>query len=304
MKILAVVVSYYSGTHLPVCVESILVDMCATVVIVNNSGDAGTQQVSSLLSERFGNRVRYLDPKENLGYGRACNMASEVESDYDYVAIVNPDVQLSRPLSSIVQESGEAPVAILSGILRPGSGSSQLNARPECRLYRELLKAAVGTRAYRLRIVAAEDEDSVRVVSVAQVDGALMILRRDSWRSLGGFDDRFELYYEDVDICRRAAALNGVGLLNRVVGSHVGGSSFEYSRGRAYALLRVSRVRYLRKWSKTRIGGVVGPVAVVLVETIARGLSRQKEGTRARITALRLSICEAIFPSTVSLLER
>lgn len=285
----AVVVAYRSADTIGPCVASILADPGASVTVVDNAADPATQAACAA----FGDRVRYIVPGANLGYSRAANLGLH-DTDAPLVAIVNPDVELVMTLSNLAAAGRLTPTSpdLVSGRL---AGPPSLNARPRVTIRRELMKALRGPSAYRL------GPDLAPLRSVEQVDGALMLLSRVTWADLGGFDERFELYYEDVDLCERVRRRGGrVLLVAGTAGNHVGGASSRVSGAPAFIALRVSRLRYLRIWH-----GLLGTSAALLIavtEFLTRSLTARAEGLAARRGALTATWREARRPGSLAIL--
>jgi GT2 family glycosyltransferase len=137
---------------------------------------------------------------------------------------------------------------------------------------------------------------------VGQLDGALLVVNRHVFWRLGGFDERFELYYEDVDFCRTARTLGGCVISSTTWGVHEGGASFRSDPWPAFAVLRISRLRYFRK---VGIGLLPGPahLALSVLELAARTVTRRPEGHRARWSSLRVQARELRRPGSIWLLS-
>jgi N-acetylglucosaminyl-diphospho-decaprenol L-rhamnosyltransferase len=187
---------------------------------------------------------------------------------------------------------------IVSALLRSPEHPASINARPRVTPAREFLKALRGSRAYALKGRGAPGE----LMKVDQVDGALLGLTAADFSALDGFDARFELYYEDVDLCARANERNGCVLVLTEWGTHIGGASFATST-RAFTMNRISRIRYLRKHMRGRLGAASVGLLVACTEWAARTLTRQSEGRASRARALRLQLRELASPGSVRLLD-
>jgi GT2 family glycosyltransferase len=128
-----------------------------------------------------------------------------------------------------------------------------------------------------------------------------MLIPRRAWEELSGFDPQFELYYEDVDLCRRAAAFGGVWLSPIRAGTHEGGEAAGRNARRAFIANGVSRVRYLRKWHGRP--GVAAALTAGAIELVARTLARRRNTLAVRWEALAAQVREARRPGTVCVLN-
>jgi N-acetylglucosaminyl-diphospho-decaprenol L-rhamnosyltransferase len=259
----------------------------AQVVVVDNSSDSATAEICQSLGA--GPRLIYL-PSENIGYARACNLgASLIPPDVEFIAIVNPDVVLHRPLSELAERARGRTGSVFSAVLEQRNGA--VNARPMADLRHELCSAVVGSRAYATYRVSWPKPIFERV---PQIDGSLLLVPSHEYRALTGFDERFELYFEDVDLCRRANLRGGCYLLLEKWGSHVGGASFAVAGASPFLTLRVSRVRYLSKWYGKP--GALLALLVAWLEFVARILPGAAPSRRTLARALRLQALEVIQP--------
>jgi N-acetylglucosaminyl-diphospho-decaprenol L-rhamnosyltransferase len=268
----AVVVSYGCTPALMDCLQA-LTDARSVrqVVVVDNKSDPAVVA----LADRLG--AVAVTGHGNLGYARGSNLgARSVTVPWDVLAIVNPDVTVSDDFDRVAAEVVGTGAGIVSGRLATGTGTFAINWRRTTTPARELLVALFGTGMYARTAVPPP----IRPTFVPQVDGALLLIPRAVWERLDGFDPRYELYYEDIDICRRAAMQGGVLLVPEVVGTHIGCESYERNRTAAYITLRVSRQRYLRKWHGLP-GAAVALVATAL-ELVTRACARTPEGAAAR----------------------
>lgn len=161
------------------------------VVVDNASDDATTQEVEM----RFPG-VDLIRSDRNEGYG-AGNNRCFAQSDSEYVAVINPD---ARPeagwLRALVYALDEAPgAAFATSKVLLASDPSRVNA--------------CGTRVHLSGISSCnglgdDQQDHVLPVDVTAVSGAAFIARREALREIGGFDERFFMYMEDVELSLRA----------------------------------------------------------------------------------------------------
>jgi GT2 family glycosyltransferase len=140
----------------------------------------------------------------NHGFARAVNEGCRL-SRGQWLLLLNPDVNVppgfvESALALADRLTAEEPrTGIIGFQLRNADGTRQLSCGPFPTLWRTLagLLRPRSRRKYHLR-------PARRRCRVAWVTGCCLLVRRDCLRDLGGLDDRFFLYYEDVDLCRRA----------------------------------------------------------------------------------------------------
>ena len=289
----AVVVAYGDMGGLKRCITALRdCPGVSIIVVVDNGGD----RLIELACRALG--AIYVDPGANVGYARGANLAVEVvQASISHVLIVNPDLVL-HDLATVLRALQQSEAAIATGCLRRADGSLELNCRVVATPFREFLGAVLGTRVYASHAPTLDGA----VESVEQAAGSLLLMKRETWEILRGFDERFELYYEDVDLCRRANGEGGVVRVRAIVADHVGGASYRKNRSQAYVALRISRLRYLRKWYGTR--GAFVAFFLTLIEVMSRGVTRQKEGWRTRMAAVVAQTRELSEPGTISALGR
>jgi GT2 family glycosyltransferase len=206
----AILVNYNAGDDLSLALESIEAD-CARIpweaVVVDN---ASTDDSASVV-EGFPHS-RLIRNAANVGFGRAVNQAAAV-ARAPLLLLINPDCRLlSGAVTTLRSVLDAVPSCAVVGprILDP-DGAVQGSARGDP----DMLTGLFGrTGALRVLLpflpVSRRNvlvEDAVRTgassIVVDWLSGACMIVRRDAFVSAGGFDERFFLYWEDADLCRR-----------------------------------------------------------------------------------------------------
>lgn len=296
-----VVVAYNSADLLESCVNSVRGDPdVSEIIIVDNSSEPRAKEVVTSIS-RLDPRVTYLDPGENLGFGAGCNRGVDHLRTRDHIVFLNPDARLEKPLTGLVRVGS----TITAGWLVSEDQPDAINARDLVTPRKEFLKIFRGARSYaKVTLERARRADGAWI-NVGQVDGALLVISRADFESLGGFDERFELYFDDVDLCARAALeMDGCALKAERWGVHIGGESYKSSGGAAYRMARISRLRYLRKHFGATARTSATAISLAILETALRSVSRRAEGTRVRLTSLREQIRECAVAGSVQLLSR
>lgn len=295
----AVIVAYNSAQDISDCVGGCLADPAVRrVIVVDNSNDAATERAVASLGDT--EAVEYLPAPRNLGYAQAANLGANrllKLPELTHIAIVNPDLSLSSAISGVLGQVGDRNFSVLSADIN--DLSEETHARYATTAGTELKKALFGASSVR----CVPRPRLGQVLEVPEVSGALMVLRAETFAELDGFDERFELYYEDVDLCQRAVQLAPLLFVGMPIGLHSGGASYKAAMGPAYRAFRVSRLRFLRKRYGIALGGLLG-VAFAALELTSRSVTRQPEGLRCRWRSFGDQLREARHPGSVSTLQQ
>ncbi|TAK87933.1 MAG: glycosyltransferase family 2 protein [Betaproteobacteria bacterium] len=111
--------------------------------------------------------------------------------------VVNPDIRVaSNPFSTLLANFQATDIAVVGPLVRSPLGGTEDSARRFPTLMSLLRKAAV-------RNAAPDYPSDKGPLVVDWIAGMFMLFRSADYRAIGGFDERYFLYYEDADICRR-----------------------------------------------------------------------------------------------------
>lgn len=230
------------------------------VVIVDN---ASTRYRANELVSRLIPDAVVLLRDGDYGFGRSCNRgAREVRAKCYF--FLNPDTVLHEPdiLDRLHAYLASHPK---TGLVAPKIYYLDGRLQETCRRFpawympfvqRTALKETALGRAYNREFVMADyDHETER--SVDWVQGSAMFVRREVWERLGGFDDRYFMYFEDIDLCRRIRLLGlDVAYLPSTSLRHAHGKESARIPGLVRNLLQneiarahlASWMRYLVKW--------------------------------------------------------
>ena len=266
-----VLVNYNSGGELRLALESIQDDLRETpweaIVIDNASRDASADAAA-----KAGERVRLVRNTENVGFGRGVNQAAALSSA-PLLLIVNPDCRLIEGATATLQAAllrHEGCAVAGPRILDP-DGTVQGSARGDPDMFTGLFG-----RTSRLRSVLPWLPVSKRNVVegapglgedavVDWVSGACMLVRRDAFDAVGGFDERYFLYWEDADLCRR---LRGRGYHVR----YVPAATAVHRVGQSSQTARAASVRAFHESAYLYYATHVAPGALNPKRVLARAL--------------------------------
>lgn len=202
-----VVVSFNTRDMLCECLETLDREAGAvsyeTIVVDNASRD----ESADMVKQHFPN-ARLIPSEVNLGFAAANNQGFPLARGR-YVALLNSDAFLKPgALERAVQQMDARPeVGLAGGLLVGRDGSCQPSARMFPSLTNEFLSlSGLSARYPKSRFFGRFDRTWAAPEDAAEVDwvpGAFSIIRRDVLEKVGYFDEKFFLYYEEVDLCRR-----------------------------------------------------------------------------------------------------
>jgi N-acetylglucosaminyl-diphospho-decaprenol L-rhamnosyltransferase len=237
-----VIVTYNSGELLGRCLAAVGSRYAEVVVVDNASPDRQTARVCA----EFGH-VRLIERAHNGGFATAAN-AGIAATDAPWVLLLNPDAwPLGDGLQALLgRAQGDRRVGAVGPLLVDDRGRpSRSTIRPPLSPAALALWAALPdrvSRAYDLWRRATRRGAADRVRGGEFLQGAALLLRREAFDEVGGFDERFFMYGEDADLCARLRAAGwGVDLCPESTFVHVGGGS---SRDEGERL----RIELLRSW--------------------------------------------------------
>lgn len=282
--------TYNNARQIEECLASVLADPAAgggggLIVFDNASSDATV----SVIAERFP-QVTLICSPDNLGFGRACNLAAE-QAHSDFLAFVNPDaVLLGDAITRLVTFARTRPRGGIYGgrTVEPDGtpGLESVFAQPSlwgsfC--FGSGLSTLAPRTIFDPESMGRWERDTVREVGF--VAGLLMLVDRALWTRLGGFDHDYFMYCEDADLALRAARLGYRPCMTPDASvTHEGGGSSPTS-GAGRTLLLTGRVTFMRKnWSPLRSRAGIGLLALGVAIRAAGGESgwRDAWGTRSR----------------------
>lgn len=222
----------------------------AEVIVVDN---ASSDDSVAMLAREFP-WVRVIANSVNAGFTRGNNQGLAV-SRGQYVLFLNPDTELAADaLSQMLTYAAAQPqVGIIGPQLRYGDGSLQSSRRRFPALATFFLESTVLQRWWpRNRVLSRYymlDRPDDAVSEVDWVVGACMLVRRAVLDQIGGFDEGFFMYSEELDLCRRAVTAGWrVVYLPAAVVTHYEGKSSEQVVAARHIRFHRSRVRYVRKY--------------------------------------------------------
>ena len=235
-----VIVSFNTRAVLRDCLVALtanLRDINSQIFVVDNaSSDGSADMVETEFPQAY-----LIRSNTNLGFAAANNRAFRLTRGR-YVILLNSDAFLAPDaLRKAIECMDHAPEVALGGARLIGrDGSWQPSARSFPSPLNDFLTVSgLAARFPKSRLFGRVDRTWASELETADVDwvpGAFSIVRRDALKSVGYFDERFFLYYEEVDLCRRLKqAGHRVRYWPSVVVTHLGGESSKSIKTAAFS---------------------------------------------------------------------
>lgn len=207
MLISVITLNYKKENLTLACIESLHTqfkeefekDLVELIIVDNASGGDGVKILQNEVSKKKYKNIHLIESNENRGFGKGCNLGAS-RAKGEYLLFLNND--------TVVKDSGilkmakylevNKNIAILGGQLRNVDGSLQ----PSAGAFYTLLKAIMlllGMQKFGLL-----DKSPKEISKVDWVKGGLLMIRKNIFEKLKGFDENIFMYTEDMELCYRA----------------------------------------------------------------------------------------------------
>ncbi|MDR3583443.1 MAG: glycosyltransferase family 2 protein [Candidatus Pacebacteria bacterium] len=201
-KLSIIIVAYNSHNHLERCVTSLyekikLADLWE-IILVNNDPERDVHELAVDFS-----RVKIVDHRKNVGFGSGVNLGAQAASG-EILFFLNPDTEvLTENVAEVVEElEGNQDIGIIGGRIIDSAGQSQPWSAGRGISFYDLVRNNLGVS--RSKFIWSSSRKS----ECDWVAGTALFMAKELFHELGGFDERFFMYFEDMDLCRRTK-LNG-----------------------------------------------------------------------------------------------
>jgi N-acetylglucosaminyl-diphospho-decaprenol L-rhamnosyltransferase len=266
-----VIVNWNSGDWLRKCMQSLQAfgqKTISSITVVDNGSVDGSDKHSIV-----GLPLEVIQTYENLGFGRACNLGV-AKGQAPYILFLNPDAALYEATLDIAVAFMEVPANAVYGVcgirLEEEIGETQKYKVRFPTVGRMIATAFGIIQLFPKAVFHDRGFDHLHSRDVDHVIGAFYLIRRDLFESLGGFDPRFFVYLEDLDLSLRVShAGYRVRYLAEAVGFHKGGGTSNQVRAHRLYYSLDSRLFYAFKHFSGFSAWLIAS-ATLLVEPIPR----------------------------------
>lgn len=196
MKLSVIILNYNVRYFLELCLKSVraaTAGLSAEIIVVdNNSSDGSCTMLKQLFPE-----IRLIENRVNLGFSRGNNIGA-AQAKGDYLCILNPDTVVAEDTFAKVLEYADTlpQMGVLGCQLVDGRGRFLPESKRNIPTPKVSLKKALGfTKAYYAHKIDPEAIGGVEVLV-----GAFMLVKKDVYQNVGGFDEDYFMYGEDIDL--------------------------------------------------------------------------------------------------------
>ena len=202
-KVSIIIVTHNSLPVLETCLKHLLVaaeNIQHEIIVVDNNSSDNTP---SFVKNFYPQAKQHLN-RENKGFGSACNTGAEL-AESALLLFLNPDVFLDQPAITELLNSYSCSdrAGAVAGRLRFPDGKFQ----PTCRRLPTISNILLSRRGL-IGLFSKENNrytlpDYDEITSVPAAAGTLLMISKELFKKIGRFDERFFMYMEDTDLCKR-----------------------------------------------------------------------------------------------------
>ena len=213
-KISVSIVNWNTKDELKMCLEDVLSQDCCNdceIIVVDNASSDGSQQ---MIESDYNGKITFIKNSTNVGFGAGHNIAYSYSSG-DYFFILNPDSRIpnQHTLKNMADFMDENPdIGILGPKITNPDGSLQFSARTFPRIMAGIFRQTILGKWFpensyvRNYLMTSWPHNELR--DVDWMSGCALMIRKEMVEQIGLFDERYFMYVEDMDLCRRAHISN------------------------------------------------------------------------------------------------
>lgn len=266
-RVTAIVVTYHTGARLKECLYALKADPeIAEIVLVDNGNPPDTRRwITTFIADC--DKAELVRPDTNLGFGQGVNAGAE-RATGTHLLMINPDAVLRRGSATQMLDAAEGlrEPWIVGGRIYDTAGREQRGCRRrELTLWRAIT-GVIGWNTWTLENTPPPDGP----IAMPVISGALFMTSAKGFAELGGFDARYFLHVEDVDLCRRCRAMGGEVVYTPHAGALHYGATSRVSSQTVAQYKADSFKAYLRIWASGPIERALVTILIPVMSLAAR----------------------------------
>lgn len=212
MKVSVIIVNFNGKSYLTDCLDSVLKTNFKdfeTIVVDNASADGSARDLDK--------RVRLIKSKTNLFFTGGCNLGAK-KARGEWLVFLNPD--------TVVETNW------LMELVKVAGNNKKLTLQPKIKIYgTDKIDCVIGRYfwpGFGAAVGRGKADKYQGIIQGDYANGTCLMINKNWFFELGGFDENFKFFYEDVDLQLRARKLGGraVGVMSSVI-EHKGSLSFK-----------------------------------------------------------------------------
>jgi len=240
-----IIVNYNTKNLAKKCLNSIFAncsDSDFEIIVIDNDSRDGSVE---MLNNEFGAKIKLIINKNNIGFGPANNQGARIAQG-KYLFFLNSDTLIKEniltPLNSYLKNHEQ--VAIASPKLLLDNGDEQEYAYGKF----PTLFRGIAEKFKKFKI------DKKAILEVDWVSGAALIVRKDVFQKVKSFDEKFFMYFEDIDLCKCIKNLNyKIVVFPQVAIIHLGGKSISKFKKRKEYYYKSQNYFYKKHYGRLKM---------------------------------------------------
>jgi GT2 family glycosyltransferase len=203
IKLSIIIVNYNKPFLIGKCIRSIArshIPFPYEIIIIDNASEYSVKYQVSGIKKKYENlEIQLIENKENVGFGRANNQGV-AKARGEFVLLLNTDIEvLDSAVEKLVLFAEKHPYTIVGGKLFNNDHTPQASCGPHYTL--PVASAMLFLKGDHVGITRSSPS---RITSVDWVSGACMLMKKEVYQNIGGFDEEVFMYMEEIEMCYRA----------------------------------------------------------------------------------------------------
>jgi len=221
-----VIINYNTASLTKDCLQSIFRHCQPAnweIIVVDNASQDNSVEI---LKKEFGNQIKIITNVDNRGFARANNQGATLAQG-KYLFFLNSDTRLTSNILSYLEKifSNQPAIGILAPQLRTVDGQPQAGAHGRF----PSLKQILGDKLLPSKTLTNQNE----ILMTDWVSGAALVIRKEIFDRIKGWDQNFFMYFEDTDLCWQARKIGfSAAIIPNISLIHVGGQSLAKNQER------------------------------------------------------------------------